>query len=151
MTTTTERPTTTDPITGRCTQCHQHSWRCTCDGQRCTATNNGDRCELRPHAGTGHQAKNGAHTWIGERGPCAPERRCDCCDGHDMLGIWHFTNPDHLRRWLATAHEETCEITVECVPGEPWALEFFSAVDAEAWLDAFDEMERVELAMERRR
>lgn len=138
---------TADPITGRCMKCHQRGSRCTCDGQRCTASHGDDRCELRPHAGTLHQAKHGAHTWLAP----TPEAACDCCDGVDGFGIYHFTNPDHLRRWLALpGREEHREITVECVPGEPWALEFVTATDAEAWLEAFDAMERAELAYERR-
>lgn len=139
---------TVDPITGRCNRCHQRGYRCTCDGQRCTATSNGDRCELRPHAGTGHQAKNGAHTWIGEAGPCIPAARCTCCDGHDGLGIWHFDTVDQLRAWLAGDHEQVCDITVETVPDEPYGMEFVTAGEAAAWLEEFDERERAECALE---
>lgn len=140
-----------DPLTGRCSRCHQHTWRCTCDGQRCTATSNGDRCQLRPHAGTGHQAKHGAHQWIGERGPLVPEARCTCCTGHDGLGIHHFDTVDQLRRFLDTpGREEVCEIDVANVVDQPWGLAFVTAGEAEAWLEEHDEGERAERAYDRR-
>lgn len=69
------------------------------------------------------------------------EARCDCCDGPDGLGFYHFDTVAQLRRFLDTPdHETHVDIDVADVPGEPYGMVFVTAGEAEAWLDQYVEM-----------
>lgn len=98
------------------------------------------------------------HTRECEPGSCprwCPETvemfgRCDCCDGPDGRGIYHFANVHALRAFLAEPdHERGAECDIADIPGWPYGLTFVTTGEAEAWLDEWEAIEAYELLVDR--
>lgn len=78
--------------------------------------------------------------------PSTPPRRCDCCDGPDDLGYHHVVGVDALRAALAAGLDGPIDVEYGKVRWD----QFDNAVEAEQWLDEWDEHEAEAAADERR-